>query len=104
LDILEQDQGRKGIFPEKIFELGGGCSPLGRLLKGRVELSPKKVPLPLTQGEKPRGKLFGGGKDRKGKRRRQAGGGEAGSGHRLRGSGRSPRPVPAELGGWAPIR
>jgi len=36
----------------------------------------------------------------KGKRRRHAGGGEGGSGHRLRGSRRSLRPVPPELGGW----
>jgi len=100
LDILEQDQGRKGIFPKKIFKLEGGCSPLGRLLKGRVERGQKKVPLALIRGEKARGKLFGGGKNRKGKRRRQAGGGEDGSGHRLRGSGRSLRLVPPELGGW----
>jgi len=100
LDILEQDQGRNGIFPEKIFELEGGCSPLGRLLKGRVERGLKKVPLALIRGEKARGKLFGGGKNRKGKRRRHAGGGEAGSGLSGRGSRRSLRPVPPEPGGW----
>ena len=33
-------------------------------------------------------------------RRRQTGGGEAGSGLRLRGSRRSLRAVPPELGGW----